>query len=500
MAMTNAYKIRGKFPDQERVYQLLGQLYKDPRDAINEFVSNSADEYILANIAHGVIRIRLVRSGRSPYVVVSDHGRGMSTTKLEQIAKSLAVSDKALDARTIGEKGIGIIGFQAVADRCDIVSRAQAQEDTWCLSLTAGSLDFPLELEKKRRRGIPGTDVYLYGITKENWRLFTRIRLRDYFKERRRAALLRGQYRLQIIEGKNAIWVQPDQYAGIPFHVMKKRTPYGAVEFNLYLGRSSAKRKKRIALVGKGGTTIVEDITTIPEFAHFPWTSDKVEGNITFAPLKPTSGRTAVVRDRNKFPAFLKAMKSVESALAEEINKVTSQLDQELEAKILTALRKAFSKVMREMAAADSPFKTPLPSPDGQIEPGTPTLESGEVPGGTTRKKTRRKKSGATLPAIDPQAPGQTRQRITKLPAFYYDDQLGRLRSRFDEGLGVIYVNDAHPDYVAVQADPNAKAHYLMTLVGKEYVLWTYPGVSADDISEELVGFVAKSNRHLPRI
>jgi len=499
MAMTNAHKIRGTFPDQERVYQLLGQLYKDPRDAINEFVSNSADEYTLANITNGIIRITLVRSGRSPYVVMSDHGRGMSKTKLEQIAKSLAVSEKALDARTIGEKGIGIIGFQAVAESCDIVSRAEKEEDTWCLSLTAGSLDFPLQLENKRRRDIAGSDVFLYGITKENWRLFTTVRLRDYFKERRRAALLRGEYRLQIVEGKNAVWVQPDQYTGIPFHVMKKRTPYGDVEFNLYLGRSSGKRNKRIALVGKGGTTIVEDITAIPEFTRFPWTSDKVEGSITFTPLEPTSGRTAVVRDRKKFPAFVQVMKSVEPALAQEIKKVTSQLDQELEAKIISALRKAFRKVMREMAAADSPFKTPIPSPNGQTGPGTPTPTSGDIPGGTKRKKTRRKRTGATLPAIDPQSPGQTRQKMTKLPALYPDD-LGHLRSRFDEGLGVIYFNDLHPDYIAVQTDPNAKAHYLMTLVGKEYVLWSYPGVSAGDISEELVGFVAKSNKHLPRI
>lgn len=489
----------GEFRDQEKVFTLLGQLYSDPRDVVNEFLSNAADEYKLANIQQGIIRIRLVRSGMRAHVHVEDHGRGMTKAKLRKIGKSLALSEKALDPSTIGEKGIGIVGFQAIARRSDIVSRPEGHDDTWCLSLKQGSLEFALDSEAKRKRTIPGTDVYLYGITKENWRLLSLKRLASYFKERRRAALLRGEYRLQIVQGKQSAWVMPDQYAGSPFHVTTRRTPYGPVKFNLWLGRGSVKRKKRIALIGKGGTTIVEDITSIPEFDGFPWNSDKVEGDITFEPLEQISGRRGVVRDRKKFPEFLEATESVKDELAKEVTKVASELDKETEGKILSALRRTFRRVLRELATMDSPFKTGVPSPDGEVRPGTPTLEAGEVPGGQTRRK-KRKSTGATLPAVDRTAPGTTRQKITKLPTIYYDDQLGSVRSRFDEGLGVIFVNDAHQDYLAVKAEPLRKYRYLMMLIAKEYVLWNNPHVQSEAVSEELVGFLAKAWKHSPAL
>jgi hypothetical protein len=74
----------------------LGQVYGDPRDALNEFVSNAADEYAQAGPAGRTIRITLRRGGRMPQIVVSDHGRGLTRDRLEAVAGHLCESEKAV--------------------------------------------------------------------------------------------------------------------------------------------------------------------------------------------------------------------------------------------------------------------------------------------------------------------------------------------------------------------------------------------------------------------
>lgn len=43
-----------------------GQAYQDPKDALNEFVSNAADEYVEAGRQGDRIRVMLRRRGRYP--------------------------------------------------------------------------------------------------------------------------------------------------------------------------------------------------------------------------------------------------------------------------------------------------------------------------------------------------------------------------------------------------------------------------------------------------
>src|SRR6266699_1599255 len=89
-----------------------GQAYQDPKDALNEFVSNAADEYAEAGVRGERIRIMLRRKGRHPMIAVEDEGRGLDADRLRVIARNLFNSSKAEDPRTIGEKAIGILAFQ----------------------------------------------------------------------------------------------------------------------------------------------------------------------------------------------------------------------------------------------------------------------------------------------------------------------------------------------------------------------------------------------------
>src|SRR3954464_7308921 len=131
-------KVRLRIGNLAKAVLVTGQAYQDPKDALNEFISNAADDYAENGNAGECIRVVLRRKGRSPTVAVDDVGRGMSPDRLREIARNLFESDKVGDARTLGEKAIGFLAFQQLGARCDIVSRPAESSETWALRLERG--------------------------------------------------------------------------------------------------------------------------------------------------------------------------------------------------------------------------------------------------------------------------------------------------------------------------------------------------------------------------
>jgi len=154
-------KVRLRIGNLAKAVLVTGQAYQDPKDALNEFVSNAADEYIEGADQGARIRVVLRRRGRHPVIAIDDDGRGMGPDRLREVARNLFESSKVDDARTLGEKAIGVLAFQQLGGRCDIVSRADGSDETWALRLTRGSATAQLERERRRARAQPGTTVYL---------------------------------------------------------------------------------------------------------------------------------------------------------------------------------------------------------------------------------------------------------------------------------------------------------------------------------------------------
>jgi len=134
-----------------RAVLMTGQVYQDPKDALNEFVSNEADEYAQAGLSGGRIRIVLQRRGRHPVIAVDDAGRGMDADRLREITRNLFQSAKAGDPRTIGEKAIGLLAFQQIGARCDIITRPRGSAQTLALRLERGKPIAELDLNERRR-------------------------------------------------------------------------------------------------------------------------------------------------------------------------------------------------------------------------------------------------------------------------------------------------------------------------------------------------------------
>ncbi|MGH8987340.1 MAG: ATP-binding protein [Acidimicrobiales bacterium] len=501
-----AEKLRLRIGNLAKAVLVSGQAYQDPKDALNEFVSNAADEYAQSERRGGRVRVLLRRKGRYPVIAVDDLGRGMSPERLRTVARSLFESSKAGDTRTLGEKAIGILAFQQLGGRCEIVSRAEGSPETWVLRLERGKVTAVLERERRRARPVPGTTVYLSDLDPDVLRVLTQRKVVDYLRARRGPALSRGDFEIEVVEGRSSELVLPEKPDGVRLAIAPRNTLWGRIEFALYVAPHD-ERRRRVAVVGRAGTTVLDDLSELDEFAGHPWGGDQVSGQVIFEALLQTAGRRAILRDREAFPLFVDAVKAVEPAVAQTVERVAREVDAKTSDRLADVIRRIFDKVLKELADLDNPMRSP-----GGVEPGEGGLLEAREPEGTGDGLDRDGQepppdvgdlmpppmepvaSNGTAGSARPDRPGSSR-----LPSVAPDPNPGEPRSRFDAETGVVFFNDRHSDYLMVKDSEAMLLDYLATLVAKEYVVYNNPRASTGDLGEELVRVLVRVRRHIPR-
>jgi hypothetical protein len=503
-------RIRLRIGNLGKAVLVTGQAYQDPKDALNEFVSNAADEYAEAGLLGARIRIVLRRRGRYPLIAIDDSGRGMGGERLREVARNLFNSAKASDPRTIGEKAIGILAFQQLGGRCEIVTRPERSPHTLALRLERGSARAELDPNERRRaRETPGTTVYLSDLDPEALRVLTLRKVVDYLRRRRGHALARGDYEIEVIEGRHSEMVTAEEPDGVRLDIPARSTLWGRMEFRIHVA-ARPDRRRRVAVVGRGGTTIIDDIAEIEEFDHAPWSSDQVSGLIAFEALQQTAGRRAILRDRDAFPVFVDTVRSIEPAVARTLERVAREVDVDVAGRLNDAVRRIFGRVLKELADLDDPMRTLVGTQPGQ---GAMLNEEAKAPSEAPEPVGPRE-SGVTpsiedlakaLPAPEelgdhpePQAHPEA-GRSRSLPTLLPDPSPDGVRSRFDPDEGIVYYNEGHPDYLMVKSDEQSLLDYLATLVAKEYVVYNNPRAASDELAEEMVRMLVRVRRHLPR-
>ena len=528
-------RVRLRIGNLAKAVLVTGQAYQDPKDALNEFVSNAADEYVQGERRGERIRVVLRRKGRNPVIAVDDQGRGMDPDRLREVARNLFESTKVGDDRTLGEKAIGLLGFQQLGGRCEIVSRAADSEETWSLTLARGQADATLARERRRARTEPGTTVYLSQLDPEVLRMLTQRKVVDYLRRRRGPALARGDYEIEVVEGRSVELVTPEEPDGIRLAIPARPTLWGRIEFALYVA-ADVDTSRHLAVVGRAGTTIIDDLTELEELDHAPWTSGQLSGQVVFEALQQSAGRRAVLRDRDAFPVFRDALAAVESTVTKALERVRQEVDEATADRMSDTVRKLFGRVLKELADMENPMRTPLgseagtgalplnghgpgkgaPADDGSGTEGN-GADGGAATGGPEDTADPRREGddrndeptpdigdlapdgGGDRPsgATDPVRPQANRSR--HLPTLVADPEPGPGRSRFDPGEGTVLYNDRHSDYLMVKDDEPSLLDYLATLVAKEYVVYNNPLSPADELAEEMVRMLVRVRRHLPR-
>ena len=496
-------KVRLRIGNLAKAVLVSGQAYQDPKDALNEFVSNSADEYVEAGRRGERIRILLRRKGRYPMIAIDDVGRGMSPDRLREVARNLFESSKAGDNRTLGEKAIGVLAFQQLGGRCEIVSRTEDNSETWVLRLERGKATALLELERRRTRSIPGTTVLLSDLDPDVTRILTQRKVVDYLRSRRGPALARGDYEIEVVEGRSSEVVLPEKPDGIRLAVPPRTTLWGRIEFALYVAPADG-RRRRVAVVGRAGTSVIDDVSELEEFAHRPWDSDQVSGQIIFEAIQQTAGRRALLRDRDAFPVFVDAVKAIEPAVDQTLDRVNREVDAQTADRLSEAIRRIFNRVLKELADLDNPMRSATGSVEGAgaLFSSSSTDNSGEqhaVPPPSDIEQLLDRPADPVKDDLVPDAARDDGSNTSRLPTVAPDPTPSEARSRFDPDDGIVYFNESHSDFLMVKESEGMLLDYLSTLVAKEYVVYNNPRGNPTEVGEELVRLLVRIRRHTPR-
>ncbi len=496
-------RVRLRIGNLAKAVLVSGQAYQDPKDALNEFVSNCADEYVEAGRRGERIRILLRRKGRYPLIAIDDFGRGMSPDRLREVARSLFESSKAGDQRTLGEKAIGVLAFQQLGGRCEIVSRAENSPESWVLHLERGKATALLEHERRRARSAPGTTVLLSDLDPDVIRVLTQRKVVDYLRSRRGPALSRGDYEIEVVDGRSSELVLPEKPDGVRLTIPPRSTLWGRIDFALYVAPTDG-RRRRVAVVGRAGTSIIDDMSVLDEFADHPWDSDQVSGQIIFEALQQTAGRRALLRDREAFPMFVDAVKAVEPAVAQTLDRVNREVDAQTADRLSDLIRKIFNRVLKELADLENPMRAATGTEEGdgalfdacssnvaiEQQPDRPPSDIGPL----LDRPAQPVKDDMNLNSARPDS-----SKVNRLPTVAPDPNPGEARSRFDPVDGIVYFNESHPDYLMAKESEMMLLDYLSTLVAKEYVIYNNPRADPNEVGEELVRMLVRVRRHIPR-
>ncbi len=206
--------------------------------------------------------------------------------------------------------------------------------------------------------------MYVAELDREVLRTLTQRKVVDYMRKRRAAALERGDYVIEVQEGRNVEIVTPEKPEGMPVPLPAQRTLWGTIEFGLYVGAANG-LKQTVAVVGKAGTTILDSICDLEEFAAEPWSTGQVAGRIIFPGLQQTAGRRAIVRDDGAFPLFVEAVRAAEPRLNVLVDRVNAEVDRSTTERLSTTLRQVFRAVLKELDDLDNPMRTFLGTQPG---------------------------------------------------------------------------------------------------------------------------------------
>jgi len=462
--------------DIPNILKLLGEVYDDPRDALAEFITNSIDAKATK------IMIEINKNKKNPYVLISDNGIGMTENDLERIAKNIGLSIKRGMNDTVGEKGIGILGYRNIGESLKIISKTRLSTP---YSLTIESGHF--RIEKDTLESV-GTNVYIYKIDTKS-RLISQGKLTEYFKEKFRQYLSKATIELTVSDGKRSVKVMPEIYKGEPFPTFEQKTDYGIVTFSLFILPPRWDRAAHISVYRKG-VLVTDELDQMAEFDNPVWKKNRVQGELTADFCNITSGRSGFVRDI-EFSEFVKAVKLIEP----QLEKIILEEDQKSRSKetkeIYKRLSGVFNRVLDELTEFQK-FPVRIQNANGEEEKVAPT-------GVNTPFHTGKQigKKGDGRPIFNP---GKELSRIKLGGGLnWYEipfEDFSEMRSRLDlKTYRAILINTVHPDYKDVTHDPDNKLLYLLRLTAKELALLNYGEAKAEQLLEKVIGLEIKSEK-----
>lgn len=460
----------------------IGQLYRNPRDALKEYVSNVIDRWVETRDLgdqNGNCNVSIILTQKQ--VLVRSHSQpGQDRKGLKEMMVRVAESIKpALGVPQIGRLAIGIFAFNQIGTKIVFYSKRGNGEPTWKLILTKNSDDYEIEEAPKRESlEYPGMDVVISGLTQDPTRPRAALNpgaLSKYLAEWFDFYLREGTLELTI-EAKGQKWkVEPPPIHLPPVAEGFKNTcikgdPLKPLQCKLWFDPSS---QGRIA-VCHTQIPIIEDMRRIEElhsgFGETIYASGYLRGVINADFLTPLSGRAGFEMDAG-WMAFMSWLEAVEPSIRQEVEE--HLLEQEIQR--IERIKDEAKKVAEEILA-DEPFQQLELLTGMRRKRSEPRERKTKPPGKETGTKVE--KTG------DRPDPAGLRFNFKEVPL----DDIWR-HSVFEAGL--LKVNSRNPNYVQwVEKGTKRRAmHYIALLIGKETIAFNDKSTGADYYLEKLLAF-----------
>lgn len=467
----------------------LGQLYRNQRDALKEYISNALDAWREAGANLEVpcrVHVRLSK----PSIRIESFGYpGMDRDAWRRAMTNVADSMKTDSTLPlIGRLGIGLFAFSQFAQRAVFYSKAQDGGDTHLFTLKRGESEYEVDTAPKRNAlPEPGVVAEFVGLSDDPTDRKSQLHpalFKRYLADQFAVALRAGELRVSLWVGSEEIPVEAPPITlepiGIGFRALYVNgNPALPFKCDLYFHPDG---KGRVTL-RHSGVPIIRDVMDIdplwPGFEESETASGYVDGALDVDFLNPLPSRTDFERNElwNTFTAWFQ---NICGSLDQEVQ----DKQDELEIARLDQVKQAATRLAQD--AFKSELLDDLPFLTGQM-----------------RKRARRRaqRETPTEPKLRSAATMKRQMRlgekpIPKGPALNFrEEPLDDVRrhSMFDEKQGLIRINNVNPHYKRFAlGKTEAAIWYSALMIGKETISQHDQTQGSDEYLERLVSFVCE--------
>ena len=341
---------RGKLRigDDWNAIRIIALSQSNPLKAVAEFVENSIDARAKT------VTITRGREHGEHYLAVRDDGTGVprdadglpdfkyvATHICDSIKRRLKAEGNAAGLQ--GEFGIGLLSFWTIGETMTMTSTG-ADQRAYQMTMRKGDPSF----DTSQRRSLfaeQGTELKVSPLL-EGIRALSGEKLQWYLASELRDRIRSAGVRVTIVDkiARKQYEVEPRQFEGRLLHQLPAvRTPFGEAYTELYL--TEPRDGAQVALT-RLGTRVLEDVRTLTDLDHEPWSSNYLQGIIDAPFLSLTPGtRSGIIHDE-RYAALLAAIEPLETALRDLIADQRRAEEEQASQQALRAIQKAFQEAM----------------------------------------------------------------------------------------------------------------------------------------------------------
>lgn len=477
-----------EFGDKGNVLQYLGQHYKNPADAIKEYVSNALDEWNALRETDptiGPCEVRYFLSANNTRVEYDMPG--MTEKEFEHALKTVAKSGKA-GSKTpqIGEKGIGLLAFNHFASKCTIYSRKDEMSPTVKVIMRRGSseaaFDRPQNKEKLPSRGMRVViEGYESNLTRPNGPLCLQ-RLSKSIASKFDWYIRDGKLKVVIAQGNETEIVKaPDITLPRLAKNVKELQIIGSPNKKIQIKFWYDPSGKSEVSVRHRGVVVLENVGEDDWFKDTVFSGGHVLGYIDADFLRPMPSRTNFEQN-NDWYKMLEALEPIERMLADEIEELQlAQLEETRRKVVKTALDLA-RDILDQEAFKDL-----------------------QMLSGMVRKRDEKRKQQQERKPRESKLTGEkSRDEGTKHGPglrISYSEQM------FEEGAvlhskflaGTVCANQLNEDFVreVKNGTPESQCEYISLIIGKETLVANDGTGFANDFLERMLTYLFSVKRRI---